>query len=158
MAFHDDLLDQAIHLVHLDPQNPKQASLRRAISTAYYAIFHLLVDEAVSNWGRHNPGLARAFDHKTMKIASLRFLDPNEFPFLGEDRKVVASLRLVAKSFAELQENRHIADYDNTTFWIATDALTLVKSAERALAGWRTIRVELIAQDYLVALLFKNRA
>ena len=25
---------------------PKQASLRRALSTAYYALFHLLVDEA----------------------------------------------------------------------------------------------------------------
>jgi hypothetical protein len=29
----------------------KQASLRRAVSTAYYALFHLLIDEAVGKWG-----------------------------------------------------------------------------------------------------------
>ena len=37
MAFADDLLEQAYHLVRKDGQNPKQASLRRAVSTAYYA-------------------------------------------------------------------------------------------------------------------------
>lgn len=158
MAFHDDLLEQAIHLAHLDPLHPKQASLRRAISTAYYALFHLLIDAAVSNWGRHNPGLARAFDHRTMKITSLRLLSPIEFPFTGEDPDVVVRLRSVAKSFVELQENRHLADYDNSTTWIATDALTLVKSAELAFARWHIIRQKPIAQDYLVALLFKNRS
>ena len=50
MSLAQDLLDQADHLVNMDGANPKQASLRRAVSTAYYALFHLLVDEAVSNW------------------------------------------------------------------------------------------------------------
>jgi len=35
-------------------KNPKQASLRRAVSTAYYALFHLLIDEAVSKVGGGN--------------------------------------------------------------------------------------------------------
>jgi uncharacterized protein (UPF0332 family) len=42
MAYHDDLLDQALKLVHEEPSNPKQAGLRRAVSAAYYAVFHLL--------------------------------------------------------------------------------------------------------------------
>ena len=37
-----------------EPRNPKQASLRRALSTAYYALFHLLISEAVANWNRVN--------------------------------------------------------------------------------------------------------
>jgi hypothetical protein len=63
MAYHDDLLDQALHLVHKERRNPKQASLRRAVSTAYYALFHLLMNEAVANWNRVNlrAALGRAF-------------------------------------------------------------------------------------------------
>lgn len=50
MAFADDLLEQAYHLANLDSGEPKQASLRRAVSTAYYALFHLLIDETVGHW------------------------------------------------------------------------------------------------------------
>jgi hypothetical protein len=50
MPFADDLLEQAHHLVTREEGEPKQASLRRAVSTAYYALFHLLIDEAVSQW------------------------------------------------------------------------------------------------------------
>ena len=41
-----DLIEQAEHLVYLDPGKPKQANLRRAVSAAYYALFHYLVLEA----------------------------------------------------------------------------------------------------------------
>src|SRR5579863_4384971 len=69
MAFADDLLEQAYHLANLEGGEPKQASLRRAVSTAYYALFHLLIDEAVGNWGvtRQRGILARVFDHREMK-------------------------------------------------------------------------------------------
>jgi uncharacterized protein (UPF0332 family) len=43
---YEDLLKQAVRLATLDIKKPKQANLRRAISSAYYAVFHLLVDEA----------------------------------------------------------------------------------------------------------------
>jgi hypothetical protein len=46
MSLPADLLAQARRLVSLDPRRPRQASLRRAISTAYYALFHLLISEA----------------------------------------------------------------------------------------------------------------
>jgi len=47
VAIHHDLLDQAEHLAAKEPRKPRQASLRRAVSATYYAIFHLLVNEAV---------------------------------------------------------------------------------------------------------------
>jgi uncharacterized protein (UPF0332 family) len=159
VAFHDDLLQQAIQLVHKEPRSPKQASLRRAVSTAYYALFHLLICEAVANWNRHNlrAALGRAFDHAPMKSASNRLLDSRLFPFIGEDPLVVANLKTVAKAFALLQEKRHKADYDNTTFWTRTEALRQVKLAEQAFTTWKSIRNEPIAQAYLVSLLVKNR-
>lgn len=50
MGFAEDLLEIAQHLATLYPENPRQASLRRAVSTAYYAIFHLLIFETTLNW------------------------------------------------------------------------------------------------------------
>lgn len=52
MAFAADLLDQAQHLAQREPKRPKLASLRRSISTAYYALVHLLIAEATLNWKR----------------------------------------------------------------------------------------------------------
>jgi uncharacterized protein (UPF0332 family) len=159
MAYHDDLLRQALQLAHQEPRNPKQASLRRAVSTAYYALFHLLISEAVANWNRVNlrAALGRAFDHNIMKAASNRIQDRRQFPFLGEDPAAVAVLKAVAKTFAQLQEKRHTADYDNTTFWTRTEALAQIKSAEQAFNTWKSIRNEQIAQAYLVSLVVKKR-
>ena len=69
MAYADDLLEQAEFLANREPVQPKQASLRRAVSKAYYALFHLLIDEAVGNWGIAGQCsvLARTFDHAKMK-------------------------------------------------------------------------------------------
>ena len=46
LSLHADLLRQARQLALKEPRRPSQASLRRAISASYYALFHLLVDEA----------------------------------------------------------------------------------------------------------------
>src|SRR5258708_6122369 len=112
MAYHDDLLSQALQLVHVAP--PTQASLRRSVSSAYYAVFHLLIFEATSNWNNATlrTALGRAYDHNTMKTASNRILNTRDFPFTGEDPQIVAKLRFVALTFAQLQEDRHFADYN----------------------------------------------
>jgi hypothetical protein len=112
MAFAQDLLDQAYHLANLESGDPKQASLRRAVSTAYYALFHLLIDEAVGNWGvpRHRSILARTFDHGKMKgIAEdhIRSFYSSGQPPAG------ARLKNVAQAFVQLQGKRNTADYDN---------------------------------------------
>lgn len=69
MSFADDLLEQAHHLAYREADDPRQASLRRAVSTAYYALFHSLVDEAVGQWGveRQRGMLGRTFEHGKMK-------------------------------------------------------------------------------------------
>jgi uncharacterized protein (UPF0332 family) len=47
MAIADDLLELAQATVNA--VGPGEAALRRATSTAYYALFHLLVNEATAN-------------------------------------------------------------------------------------------------------------
>ena len=93
MAYHDDLLAHALALVHAQPQS--QLTLRRAVSAAYYAVFHLLIFEATEHWD--NSGLrtilGRAYDHGLMKTTSNRILDGREFPYTNENLQVVKDLR-----------------------------------------------------------------
>ena len=157
MAFYDDLLVQAFLLVQSTP--PTQATLRRAVSTAYYAAFHLLIADATSNWNNAllRAALGRAFDHGNMKSASNRLLNTRDYPFTGQDTRVVSGLRFVARTFTQLQEARHFADYNLTQDLDVPDALAQVKSAERLFAQWQSLRASQIAQEYLVSLVVKSR-
>ena len=159
MAYHHDLLQQARRLAHQESKRPKQASLRRAVSTAYYALFHYLVAEAVANWRQVElrAAFSRGFEHNMMKAASNRVQDRNQFPFTGESPEVVATLKAVAKTFVHLQDKRHIADYDNATIWTRTQAVDLLNAADRAIHGWASIRHEQIAQSYLLSMIVKKR-
>jgi len=46
MSLPQDLLAQARLLATKEPRRSRDASFRRSVSTAYYALFHLLTDEA----------------------------------------------------------------------------------------------------------------
>ena len=73
----DHLLDLADKIARVEVGNPRQASLKRAISTAYYALFHALsqmcVDRTVGStfrstryWQIVTP-IYRAMDHGSAK-------------------------------------------------------------------------------------------
>jgi hypothetical protein len=144
MAYHDDLLQQAFDLVHKNPANPTQADLRRSVSAAYYALFHLLISETVVHWrlDSSRDGLARMFEHRVMARASDRILDSRLFPFSGEDPEVVQKLRAVAAAFSQLLDKRHVADYSNATRWTHTEALGEVTTAGQAFSTWLSIKNE----------------
>src|ERR1700681_350495 len=136
MAFHDELLAHALALVHIS--TPTQLTLRRAVSAAYYAVFHLLISEATSNWANVSlrTALGRAYDHGVMQTASNRIVDKKKFPCAGEDATVVNSLRFVGRTFSQLQEDRHFADYNLTKDLDPAEALAQVKSAEEIFNTW----------------------
>jgi uncharacterized protein (UPF0332 family) len=159
VAYHDELLQQAKELVHKNPNNPTQADLRRSVSSAYYALFHLLIFEACLNWSNDisRPGLARMFDHGVMKKVSKKVTDASKMPYPGEDPVVVGKLRSFAGLFVQLQEQRHEADYNIKDAWTFTQSLQEMLSANRAFVIWQEIRTEKISQDYLVSLLIRPR-
>ena len=160
LDYHEELLEQAFELVHKNPTNPRQADLRRSVSGAYYALFHLLISETIVHWrlDSSRPGLARMFEHRVMAKASDRILDAKAFPFHGEDGEVVRKLRALAEAFGQLQTKRHQADYDNAMEWTHTEALREVVRAAEMFAIWQTIRQEKIAQDFLVSLIIRPRS
>ncbi len=157
MAYHDELLQQAKDLVHKNPNN--QADLRRSVSSAYYALFHLLIFEACLNWSNDvsRPGLARMFDHGVMKRVSKKVTDNTKMPYTGVDPVIVAKLRSFAGLFVRLQEQRHEADYNLKDAWTFTQSLKEMLAATRAFTTWQEIRTEEISQDYLVSLLIRPR-
>lgn len=165
MALHHDLLDQAEHLAAKEPNRPRQASLRRAVSATYYALFHLLVDEAVVRFVKGSGAsalrhlLRRAFDHGEMKRISKAFsggsLPTSLAPALNGP--IPPDLRVTAKTFVGLQEARHEADYDLSRRFARAEVNDLIADTRDALRCWSAVRTSEAARLYLAALLTGER-
>ena len=154
MTFPDELLQQAYHLAGKDPDPPKEASLRRAISTAYYALFHLLISDAVVNWNRERdrPKLGRAFDHGRMKTVSKEIIGRKS----ATPDPILEKLKEIANTFVLLQDWRLLADYDNSRSWSRDEVEEVLFLVFEAFEKWSLIRHEDIAQDYLISFLLKR--
>lgn len=163
MSLPSDLLAQAEHLARRESKRPKQASLRRAVSAAYYALFHLLTSEASRMFVRDDRLFAlvnRVYDHTEMKKVSASF-SKGEYPQLFDSVKaafpVGAQLKSVAKTFVRLQQARHEADYDLAKCFARSEVLDLIAQVEQAFQDWQTIRRDDLARLYLACfLLWKN--
>src|SRR5258708_21424738 len=146
MAFADDLTKAAYYLANLEKDSLTQASLRRAVATAYYALVHLLIDEAVSKWAveRQRSALGRTFEHKAMKNVCEDYV--KNFYSAGKPESGV-ELKNVAQTFAILQQRRHTADYDVSFNWSRTNAIGQIDLVSAAFEDWRAIRTTDAAQD-----------
>ena len=162
MSLHADLLRQARLLALKEPRRPLQASLRRAISASYYALFHLLVDEATTRMfaGRERAALrgclGRAFVHADMKRVAQQFSDGGVSPKLSpgmNGQAVQPELTGVAATFVDLQQARHEADYDAARRFTRPDVIDLVDRAEQAFRDWHTVRKSVQADVFLAGLL-----
>jgi hypothetical protein len=160
MAFPDDLLELAQDLARLHPESSHPASLRRAVSTAYYALFHLLISEATANWARPELRaiLGRCFDHGPMKTASETKVSQinaafKDNPPEGAEKTVDDHLRTVANAFIQAQQRRNDADYNMAKDWTTVEVGKQIASVNEAFKAWSIIRDEAVAQAYLVSLL-----
>ena len=160
MAYADDLLRYARQMAEQYPNEAHQPSLRRALSSAYYALFHLLICDAVANCA--DPGfraaLARMFDHGPMKnvcensverIKNLFHPNPPGEP----ERTIQYHLHNVADTFSQAQQNRNDADYNLLKEWQPDQVSLLVEPIEDAFKSWYVIRDDQAAQDFLISML-----
>jgi len=149
----DELLEDARYLAQKGIAESRASCMRRAISTAYYAVFHLLVEDFVGNWpfpdqrGR----LARMFDHRKMRDAAFTPEDKNN-PTRAE-----TDLVDVKTAFRQLQADRHRADYDLSWNIVGTDVENAVTLAEDTFTKWRSIRTEDATRHYLLSMFGANR-
>lgn len=144
----DHLLEQADRLMAAPRSGaPRQADLRRAISNAYYAVFHALVTEAADDFvgrtHRDNPRYAllyRSVDHKRLRelceIASKATL-PKKYSKYEPAGGFGSDLIALAIAVVDLQEKRHLADYDPLFRAAAADVALDISKARTALARFR---------------------
>ncbi len=144
----DHLLEQADRLIaSAGKGTPRQADLRRAISTAYYAVFHSVLTGAADCFAgrasRNTSNYAliyRSVDHRPLRTACevlKRATPPQRLPEkysryepVGGFGEIVA----VAAAVVELNEKRQEADYDPLYRSSVSDALAAIATARDALA------------------------
>ncbi|HEV3270697.1 MAG TPA: hypothetical protein VGZ93_00780 [Candidatus Methylacidiphilales bacterium] len=142
-----DLLAQADDLLGKDKKKPKQANVRRAASTAYYALFHFLADKvtrtlagATNDVVEVRTWLARALEHSTMSKVCKFFGNANDKNFKSFASKLnftsQRDLEKIARAFVELQELRHSADYDLSEPITRAEADSAVKQTENVFKLW----------------------
>jgi uncharacterized protein (UPF0332 family) len=165
MSLHFDLLEQSKHLLNRESRRPKQASLRRAVSSAYYSLFHLLIYEACKTLvvDEDTIGMiARAYDHGKMSKISKSFamgdlprkLRPLKSTFSDPARKpIVDRLKSVARTFVDLQDARHEADYNLRKRFNRAEVKDLIDLVESAFSDWNLIRKDDLARIYLTCFL-----
>ena len=157
MALADELLELAQRLVDLDGDEPREATARRAISTAYYALFHLLVAEGTLNWNRpeFRPSLGRMFEHGQMRSASAKII--SHLNRKGNaTSEIEPKLRQIATVFIDAQRRRNEADYLTSSGFTRSNVQEQIDAVAWVFVTWHEIRNEPAAQAYLVAMLSKR--
>lgn len=154
MSLAGDLIEQARHLARREPRRPRQASLRRAVSAAYYALFHLLTEAAAREFirGRDTASAAqraivrRAFTHSGLRKTCASWWGSEQHGHVPDGWRdavgaddVTADLQFVADSLVEVQQARHVADYDVSRAFSREDALDLVQRTEHAFQAWERV-------------------
>ena len=134
-----DLMEVARALAESGHAPPAQARLRRAVSTAYYALFHCLAASAaglfigtVRNPAWHRT--CRALEHGRARSACRRAQTMREFP---------ADIRDFAEVFVVLQIERQQADSTlDVDAYRKSDVLRRIASAEQGISRFEQADVE----------------
>ena len=158
-----ELLHLARDLVDRNPGSQIEGDLRRAISTAYYAVFHLLINEATSIIvmdATFRPRVGRAFQHGLMKSICEQYSPKNPDKATGDYVTISGVLltpevRHVAGAFRALHEAREEADYDGAVTIQHTNAATIVQQAEDAFKALLTAQTQPTATLFLQDLFCK---
>ena len=112
---------------------PRQADLKRAISTAYYALFHAMAKDAADllvGVGNNRPDKAWAQLYR-----SLQHGDAKNACISARNLGFPQSITTCAASFVKLQQMRHEADYDPDHRVVRAHAIDAIKLAENAISS-----------------------
>ncbi len=72
-------------------------------------------------------------------------------------RSQLVELRAVAKAFVDLQQSRHLADYDNSKVWTRVAVMSNITTATKAFQMWERVKSRPEAQDFLLSLFAADR-
>lgn len=144
MALPDDYIADARAAASVS--TTQQSLLRRATSTAYYALFLELVDSVGNILAPHAPSglrtlVGRKLAHEQMKKACAQWNGGgNPWTTALAMAAPPQSLKDVAAAFVELQQLRHEADYDLDAAFSSVTVQANIERAENAITRWRQIK------------------
>ena len=137
----DDLIRIARHLATggagASFGRPSQADLHRAVSAAYYALFHAPAKPICADMliGSTRSRRSQQAWRQTYRAPDHRFAKNRCSP--SEISRFPSEIRIFANAFVEFQNRRHTADYDplpdpEATF-IRSDVLKFIDTSEQAI-------------------------
>ena len=113
-----------------------QTELRRAVSCAYYAMFHTLaLSNANTLIGASTADQQRWAWQQTYRAADHR-PTRNKLSSVSLDGRFPGAVRRFGVVFADIQRARHSADYDPHSEFSATDVSELIDRAETVIANF----------------------
>lgn len=160
MDLPDSYIADALAAIGSQPNRPRQSILRRAVSTAYYALFIELSGDAAGAMAPASPAklkavVRRKLQHGTM-VRVCKAWKANNSPWAHLIvAGLPAQLTTVAGDFVALQEDRHEADYEPTLRLSKAGAMASVLRARDAIQAWRALKAAHpdAANVFLVSLL-----
>lgn len=161
------LLEQAEQLISPPAGAPRQADIRRAISAAYYAAFHFILaaaaDEMVGITKRSSTRYTlvyRSINHSALKKLceklSRGILQPDILKHFHPTKGHGANLQFLASALIELQENRHLADYDPSQKLKLSDARRAIDTAKLVMGKFDKLSLRR-RQSFIALLCFSSR-
>lgn len=147
MGLAGELLDDARFLADKGVTDQRQTLMRRSISTAYYAAFHLFIEDFVEHWEfpDQRARLGRMFGHGKMRTGFTPKDKNNATP-------VEQELQDVVTAFSQLQKDRERADYDGGWRLVETDVRNAIRPAEDVFEKWNRIKDDDIAREHLLSM------
>ena len=147
-----DLIATARGLTAISRRRPSQANLRRAVSTAYYAMFHCLAGAAADLLigRRRSPAwhrVYRALEHGRARTACEHKRAMAGFP---------PEIRDFADTFTVLQKARHQADYALDVRYDKSDVLAAIDGAENAIVQFEQADIQ-HRRGFAAHVLFRRR-
>ena len=148
-----DLVETARRLTESGAAQPTQADLRRAVSTAYYGLFHCLAGTAAdvltgtSSGSREWHQVYRALEHGKARSACQQQDVMRTFPL---------EVRAFGDTFIDLQKMRRQADYAHEGEYSKPEVLAIIKATEDAISKFEQADVQHRC-SFIVHVLFKRR-
>ena len=131
----DDLIEIGRHLAADagDRGRPRQARLRRAVSAAYYALFHAMARSCADMVAGATPAsrspaawrqVYRSLEHGHAKNQCNNKTVMEKFP---------EGIQSFGRAFVEMQSQRHAADYDPSATYYRDEVMQLIDATQRAM-------------------------
>ncbi len=118
---------------------PRETNLRRAVSTAYYALFHGLAeccaDMLVGGSGANRSQAAWRQTYRALQHGTIRQRCQHQAVI----RKFSTEIQNFAIQFVILQKERHRADYDPEGVYNKDEVLQKITEVERRLKGFTKV-------------------